>query len=180
MKPLAGHTYSEVRDSREQRTLRAAILFDELISGTRAKELLESLVAGFKEKVRCEPEMWNFRVLQIDWARRLITDAIPKVEILIMTQRGDSPLDPRYVSWIESLPLARATESPALIAVLNPTAEDGSEPSKIREFFRLAAARQGRVFFTLTIYPDNADDSANSLEHWLPPRCLKTPPLFWG
>ena len=167
MTPHSVSTNPGLPQVEKQRTERAAILFDELISGTRAKELLESLMAGYGEEVRCELEMWNFGVLQIEWARRLITEAIPGIEILIVAQRGDCPLTSAFVGWIETLPRAHSAESPALIALLNPLAEDGNEAPKIREFFRTAAARQGRVFSTLTIYPDHPGDSAEPLEQWL-------------
>jgi hypothetical protein len=169
MKPRPAPTLAEHPAAGKPRIVRAAILFDELSSGTRAKELLESLLAGFKEEVRCELEIWNVRVLQIEWARRLITEAIPPIEILIVAQRGDSALAPEFAQWIEALPPAHSTESPTLIAVLNPLAEDGSEVPKIRDFLRAAAARQGRAFFTLTIYPDHPDDAAERVpvEEWL-------------
>ena len=109
MKPSVAAVASALPETGPQRIVRVAILFDGLISSIRAKELLENLVAGFKEDVRCELDMWNSRVLQIEWARRLITNAVPLAEIVIFSQHGDSPLAPDLIEWIETLPRAHST-----------------------------------------------------------------------
>ncbi len=142
---LASPEYLPPADST---AIHVAIIYEEFLSGARAKHFAEQLAEGLGSTCPLAESMWRSDMLECPSIATLAAGAAADCDYLILSLRGDRVLPPATRGWIEARLDGAAGHLACVIALLG--SDDGK--SRVldgnRQYLRAMCAANRVVFFS--------------------------------
>jgi hypothetical protein len=133
-------------------SLNVLIVYDNVCSGKRAKELCDRL-GKLSREYKLNPSFWNLSVLRIAPLAQAAATAATRAALLIVSVNGNAALSPFIKNWISRY--ARETQAlgGALVAQLHGIARMKKELSPAYGCLKQIAQDAGVAFFSGAIGP---------------------------
>ena len=125
----------------------AAILYESLDAGTRAKQFTDQLATGVAANRVLSLDQWDFRHLGRRAIRNAAASAAAAAYMVILSMSGKNPLPAQVERWIEMWTWLIDRCRPAVVALF---AGHHPESGRIRSHLRRGAASKGLTFFPET------------------------------
>jgi hypothetical protein len=127
-------------------SLKIVIVYENFIAGIRGREISERLAAQLKSDVDVNSGLWKFDLLDNPTLRDQASAEAINADIVIISVRN-CDLPHGVHEWLEGWLPAKKQHDAALVAVIEPDQESGSEAHQLQEHLRSLAAKASMDFF---------------------------------
>lgn len=128
------------------------MVYEDRLTGMRAKHFYDNLVEGMEDECDFDLELWNFRLLPSSEVGNLSTQLTARADFVILSLRGNLGLTTEIKSWVEMWSRLTANRNAALIVLINKPRSKDSAAASTLAYLRNIAARRGISFFAHTAF----------------------------
>lgn len=167
--------------------VRILIVYEDMVTGQKARLVAEQLVGSLGPGYRCEPSLWKFEVLKVPDISAMAAYEARQADLIVFAAREGKELEEEVKQWIQGwLPYKERGDS-CIVALLlkgpNPTAS----ASPLYSYLRKIAEKRGLDFFwqELESQPDfvhspNSSSACPMAPVMTPPMEFEPTAVHWG
>jgi hypothetical protein len=136
----AGFAESSIR-------LKVAIVYEDLMTGARAKSALEFLLGSTQLGVDIQLEMWRFDLSRDPAASNQVRDRMAELDIIVLSTHGKGVLPGGVLVWLNEWFKTQRTSPGALVVSLDEPASDDLPARQMLTCLQSGAASAGVQVF---------------------------------
>ena len=141
----------KVASARSPRSVfQAVIAYEDFDAGRRAMDVCKLLVAQLGNEVQFRCSMWKFEVLRCPKLQRIAVGDARDADMILVATGSSGELPAEVKRWVESWVPERQGQAAALLALLQGTAMEGTDPVAAENYLRAAAIEAGIDFLPQT------------------------------
>jgi hypothetical protein len=139
-------------ESNEKPRFSVVIVYEDRLSGVRAKHFYDSLTGEVKEECDFSLQLWNFQVLGSSEIRNSAAQAAARADFVILSLRGKVGLPAEIKGWVETWSRLIANRSAALIVLTNKPRSKACTAASTLTYLESVANRKRIAFFPHTAF----------------------------
>jgi hypothetical protein len=141
--------------------LNVLVVYDNLVSGIKAKDLCDRLAQHFKTSCPLRLSFWSLFALRLPTLAGAAAEEAAQTDLLIVAVDGDAALSPPVKSWISRSTRGLRSHAGALVAQFHGIVRMNQETAPAYECLKHIADDAGVDFFSEVV---EADEERHSIE----------------